>query len=196
MALALDGEARLNSQASKASFLNHSQDYEVLHLATHADAGKNHWIAFSDEKLNLYELYTYENNANLVVLSGCNTLLGEIVSGEGVLSLARGFFYSGSQTVIASLWNTNDLAMSEIMTYFYENLSDGQSKSAALNNAKRQYLAEHDLSEASPYYWAAPLLIGDPSELDKGISIWVYGLMALVIIIALATRRRAMKKAV
>lgn len=194
VATALNGEVRLNGAASKASFLNQSQDYEVLHLATHADGGEDHWIAFSDEKLNLYELYTYENNANLVVLSGCNTLLGEVVSGEGVLSLARGFFYSGSETVIASLWSTNDFAMSEIMTHFYENLSDGQGKAKALNNAKRQYLAAHNLSEKSPYYWAAPLLIGDPDELDKGLPNVVYGLMALVILIAVVARRRVARK--
>ena len=121
----------------------------------------------------------------MVVLSGCNTLLGEIALGEGVLSLARGFFYSGAKTVVASIWNTNDRAMSEIMTSFYDNLSDGQSKSEALNNAKREYLNNHDLSEASPYYWAAPLLIGDPDTLNDSLPIYWYVLVGMTILIAL-----------
>ena len=94
------------------------------------------------DDLKLHELYTYKNNADLVVLSACNTSLGEVAVGEGVLSLARGFFYSGANSVISSLWNVNDVATTSLMNNFYTNLKDNQTKAEALTNAKRKYLKE------------------------------------------------------
>lgn len=157
----ISGDVILDENATKTHFLNRSNNAKIIHLATHADASKNPWIAFSDEKLNLYELYTYKNNADLVTLSACNTSIGEIANGEGALSLARGFFYSGANSVVASLWNANDKSTAFLMEAFYKNLNKGQTKTEALNNAKRYYLKKHSLSETSPYYWASFTLIGD-----------------------------------
>lgn len=162
----IGGDIFLKSEAKKKHFLTESTSSKIIHLATHADASNNPWIAFSDEKLELHELYTYKNNADLVVLSACNTTLGEIAKGEGVLSLARGFFYAGAKSVISSLWNVNDKSTSFIMTDFYKNLKSGQTKSLALANAKRNYLKAHSLSELSPYYWSSFILIGDAGTID------------------------------
>jgi CHAT domain-containing protein len=162
----IGGEIFLKSEAKKKHFLTESTSSKIIHLATHADASNNPWIAFSDEKLELHELYTYKNNADLVVLSACNTTLGEVVKGEGVLSLARGFFYSGAKSVVSSLWNVNDKSTSFIMTDFYKNLKSGQTKSLALANAQRNYLKTHSLSELSPYYWSSFILIGDTGTID------------------------------
>jgi CHAT domain-containing protein len=57
---------------------------------------------------------------DLVVLSACSTALGEEISGEGVVGLTRGFMYAGASRVVASLWNVNDLATSELMASFYK----------------------------------------------------------------------------
>lgn len=182
----LDGTTKLQDTATKNDFLTNSSNAKIIHLATHADVGKNPWIAFSDEKLELHELYTYKNNADLVTLSACNTSLGELAKGEGVLSLARGFFYSGSKSVVSSLWEVNDKSTSEIMTDFYKNLKKGQTKSEAINNAKRDYITNHSLSEKSPYYWSSFILIGDAGTINLTSNLYLYlitGLLLLVIIL-------------
>ena len=193
----LHGSIKLQDSATKEDFLTNSSDSKIIHLATHADVGKNPWIAFADKKLELHELYTYKNNADLVTLSACNTSLGELAKGEGVLSLARGFFYSGSKTVVSSLWEVNDKATAEIMTNFYDNLKQGQTKSQALNNAKRTYLSEHSLSEQSPYYWSSFVLIGDAGILNisssKNLYIGLIMLVLLLITLLLYGRKKAMQ---
>ncbi|GAB5526935.1 MAG: hypothetical protein Roseis2KO_48070 [Roseivirga sp.] len=177
----IGGDLRFEDRASKGDFLSRSNDYMIIHLATHANANKKPWIAFSDGKVELYELYTYRNNAELVTLSACNTLLGEEASGEGVLSLSRGFFYSGAKSVVASLWNIDDQSTSMIMADFYANLKAGQGKSQALNNAKRKYLRTHSLSEQSPYYWSSFVLIGDDAPIDFSDNLYAY-LIAILLL--------------
>ncbi len=180
----INGDVILNENATKNNFLNRSNNAKIIHLATHADASKNPWVAFSDEKLNLYELYTYKNSADLVTLSACNTSIGEIANGEGTLSLARGFFYSGANSVVASLWNANDKSTAFLMEVFYKNLNKGQTKTEALNNAKRYYLQKHSLSETSPYYWASFTLIGDyETVIIPSYTIYYYIIIALLLLI-------------
>tara|TARA_R110002072_G_scaffold163357_2_gene315949 strand:+ start:31987 stop:34680 length:2694 start_codon:yes stop_codon:yes gene_type:complete len=162
----INGETFTNKQATKELFLKNSKDYKIIHLATHADIGTSPWIAFSDNKLNLNELYTVQNNAELIVLSACNTSLGEYAVGEGTLSLTRGFFYSGANSVVSTLWSVNDSSTSEILTTFYQNLSKGMSRSEALRSAKLKYLSNHSLSETSPYYWAPLILTGNETPIN------------------------------
>ncbi|MFY0630217.1 MAG: CHAT domain-containing protein [Flavobacteriaceae bacterium] len=178
----LSGVVKLYQEATKQNFLEESSKSQIIHLATHADAGENPWISFSGDKLALHELYTYKNNADLVTLSACNTSLGEVAKGEGVLSLARGFFYSGSKSVVSSLWEVNDSSTSEIMIEFYKNIKEGESKSEALNNAKRTYIKTHSLSEQSPYYWSSFVLIGDAGTIDFSNNNYLYLLIVIVLI--------------
>ncbi len=160
----LNGTIFLNENATKDSFIKNSTDFKIIHLATHAKSSNKPEIYFSKDTLKLHELYTHKINADLVTLSACETNLGEVNQGEGVFSLARGFCYSGANTVISSLWNVNDTSTSFLMTNFYENLKNNHTKVDALTNAKRKYLKEHSLSERSPYYWASFVLIGDTSK--------------------------------
>ncbi len=175
------------SDASKSNFLANTKDHKIIHLATHADASGNPWIAFHDSNLQYHELYTTKNQAELVVLSACNTSLGTIARGEGVLSLARGFFFSGANTVISTFWNANDKSTAAIMSNLYSNLKNGETKSRALHNAKIQYLNDSSLSDVSPYYWATFVLIGDadtvlfPTNTTTSIIIGVFFLLLLLI---------------
>ncbi|WAC03627.1 CHAT domain-containing protein [Lacinutrix neustonica] len=92
----LDGLVLLDDSATKEHFFSKAKDYKIIHLSTHANANDSiaPWIAFKNEKLYLNELYTTKNQAELVMLNACNSSLGEMNAGEGVFSLARGFFYS------------------------------------------------------------------------------------------------------
>ena len=188
----MSGQVRLNELASKQDFLQESSGYKALHLATHAQANGEPWIAFANEKLSLSDLYTHRINADMVVLSACNTLSGQVAGGEGVLSLSRGFFYSGANSVLASLWNVNDQATNQIMQAFYKNLKDGQTKVEAINNAKRSYLAEHKLSGGSPYYWSSFVLLGnpDPIEFDETNYPLLVGSMALYLVFLILIRKK------
>ncbi|WP_299439699.1 CHAT domain-containing tetratricopeptide repeat protein [uncultured Aquimarina sp.] len=183
-----DGTLLLDQEATKENFIKEIKNYKILHLATHADASDSiaPWIAFRNSKLTDLELNSLQSQAELVVLSACNTSLGEISRGEGILSLARGFFKSGAHTVIPSLWSTNDKATATITSDFYKNLSEGQTKSTALRAAKLNYLNNNSDAEASPHYWASLVLIGDSGTLlpqaNNLLFLWI-GLGVLILLI-------------
>ncbi|WP_299609327.1 CHAT domain-containing protein [uncultured Aquimarina sp.] len=183
-----NGDLLLDQEATKENFIKKIKDYKILHLATHADASDSiaPWIAFRNSKLTDLELNSLQSQAELVVLSACNTSLGKISRGEGILSLARGFFKSGANTVIPSLWSTNDKAIATITADFYKNLSEGQTKSAALRTAKLNYLQNNTDAEASPHYWASMILIGDTGTLlPQSNDLWMF-LLGFGIIAAIA----------
>ena len=177
------GDTYYKNHASKYNFLSKTMNYKIIHLATHANFSDNLQIAFHDTNLEYHELYTYKNQAELVVLSSCNTSLGEFAKGEGVMSLARGFFNAGANTVISSLWNANDKSTAMIMEDFYKNLNKGQSKSQALYNAKINYLNSTSLSDASPYYWATFVLIGDSETELFSSSLLLHSALFLIFLI-------------
>jgi len=176
-----------NTSATSTNFNDYSKDYEIIHFATHASANDSlsPWISFSDKKMTLNDLYQTNNTANLIVLSACKTSLGEINKGEGVMSLARGFFNTGANAVISTLWNVNDKSSSEILTSFYKEIKKGKSKSGALRQAKLNYLNTHTLSETSPYYWSSLILIGDRNSIDSLYFDWTYFIFLLIFLIAL-----------
>ncbi|WP_157814101.1 CHAT domain-containing protein [Olleya sp. Bg11-27] len=175
------GESRNNEYATKNSFLKSINNYKIVHLSTHSDTNDSipPWIAFKNTKLQLNELYTTKNQADLVFLSSCKSSLGESNQGEGVFSLARGFFYSGANSVISSLWNVNDKSNSEITVSFYKYIKKGKSKNAALRQAKLDYLNTHSLSQISPYYWSSLILIGDDSPIKTPSKLLNYKLISV-----------------
>ncbi|MHA7056115.1 CHAT domain-containing protein [Aquimarina sp. M1] len=182
-----NGKTLIEEKATKANFLNTIAEYKIIHLSTHADIRDaiDPWIAFRDEKLTLQEIYATKNQSDMVVLSACKTSLGELEKGEGVMSLARGFFHSGTKSVISSLWSTNDKSNQELMIDFYKGINQGLTKSTALRNAKLHYINTHDGSELSPFYWGSLILIGDnaPVEPSQNFSIWYWLLIFFTITI-------------
>jgi CHAT domain-containing protein/Tfp pilus assembly protein PilF len=96
---------------------------------------------------------------DLVVLSACNTALGEQVPGEGLRGLTQAFFAAGSQRVLGTLWQVDDQATSEWMRHFYQALKSSRSPVKALHEAQRTMAADPQWS--APYYWAGFVLSGD-----------------------------------
>ncbi len=110
--------------------------------------------------LRLHDIYNLHLNANLVVLSACQTALGQEVRGEGLVGLARGFIYAGASRVVASLWQVPDRASAVLMERFYRGmLKEGLSAAAALRSAQVTMIEEGRF--ADPYSWAAFVLQGD-----------------------------------
>ncbi len=172
-------------QATKNHFIEAYGKYKVMHISTHGGVGSsNPWLAFYDEKLELGQMYFSQEGAELVVLSACQTAQGEYKKGEGVMSIARDFINSGTNSVVASLWNIDQKANQEIIALFYKNIKSGKNKSLALAQAKRQYLQNHtNTSKASPYYWSAISLIGSDAPVILGYSkSYLYILLVLVLV--------------
>ncbi len=165
-----DGEVLKEEDAGKMDFMSTVEKYEIIHLATHACIDEENAmlskIHFSDDYITMFDLYNLKLNANLVVLSACNTGSGKMIKGEGVLSLSRGFIQSGATSTVMSLWAVDDCATSELMTNFYKNLKNNKAKNQALREAKLNYInSASDKIEAHPYYWAAFVQSGDPGTL-------------------------------
>ena len=167
------GDLLLGAAATEQEFLRICSSYKIIHLSTHAIAndleGSESLIAFSEvrdqtenECLYLREMYNkMKINAEMVVLSACETGLGEYQRGEGNISIARGFSYLGAKSIITSLWQVKEQSSIYLMEYFYKNLKAGMHKHKALSEAKKQYIKEHSSIGSSPYYWAGFIPMGD-----------------------------------
>ncbi|MEN0005701.1 MAG: CHAT domain-containing tetratricopeptide repeat protein, partial [Bacteroidota bacterium] len=184
------GAYYLDASASSIAFRQMAPLYRVLHLSTHASANSasaKPFIYFADQKLFLSDLYTMELPADLVVLSACETGLGKVQTGEGVMSLSRGFTYAGAKSLISSLWRVNDQSTSDIFTGFYEVLKEGKTKSSALHEAKLNYLNSTQLADAqkSPYYWAGFVYVGSDGglELERSSEYWWWIILLGVLLV-------------
>jgi CHAT domain-containing protein len=110
--------------------------------------------------LRLDDIYNLDLNADLVVLSACDTALGREIRGEGLVGFSQAFLYAGARGLVLSLWQVSDAATATLMTRFYEHmLKEGASAGDALRAAQLSMAAERRW--ASPYYWGAFVLVGD-----------------------------------
>ena len=169
------GKLYLNSDAKESVFKNEAGKYDIIHLAMHTlvndtDPMRSTLIfntkdSTDDGYLKTYEIYGIPLKAKMVVLSSCNTGSGVLSSGEGILSLARGFIYSGSQSVVMSMWEIEDRSGTEIVKKFYEYLKNGNTKSVALRKARIAYLHSADQLRSHPYFWSTLVIYGDNAPL-------------------------------
>ena len=143
--------------------------YKILHFATHSlldemVASRSALVLSADARsgedgfLQAREIYNLKLNADLVVLSACQTAGGKMEKGEGIQGLSRAFFCSGSRSVVASLWNANDESTSYFMRTFYGFLTEGKTKQEGLRLTKIKMCRSDDWR---PYHWAAFVLIGE-----------------------------------
>lgn len=167
-------QVQLNQNANEAFIKSGDlQNYKYLHIATHgfvsADKPELSGIILAQDSLSkedgiLFsgEIYNLQMNADLVVLSACETGLGKFTKGEGIIGLSRALLYAGSKNIIVSLWKVADNSTSVLMTDFYDNLlkQQGQERnfSFAISEAKRKMIRSKKY--AHPFYWSPFVLIG------------------------------------
>ena len=205
----LKGKTFINEEATKENFLTHCSSSNLIHIAAHSfiseeEGHHSAYLVFNpdhkkqDYLLSLSEVYSLRLNADLIVLSACQTGTGELVGGEGVMSLARAFQFAGSRSVLASQWSISDQTSSVIMQEFYTNLKMGLSKSEALRQAKLKYLNSDQLSSPAfriPGYWAAGILIGEDQNIALTVKnkpvYWWLGAGVLLILLLIWRRKVA-----
>ena len=155
-------------------------DYQYIHIASHGFVNQEEpefsgifmtrdtLTKAEDGILFSGELYNISLNAELVTLSACETGLGKISSGEGIIGLTRALIYAGAKNITVSLWKVSDTSTMKLMVDYYNNflpydvpqgLHESLSYAYALKAAKVK-LIEEGGAFAHPYYWSPFVLIG------------------------------------
>jgi len=184
------------SEATKDKVKLLAHNYDILHFATHAELKQEDPLssavllaksAEDNGRLEVRDIFALDLKASLVVLSGCETGLGQLSSGDELVGLTRAFIYAGTPSVVASLWKVDDASTAHLMSSFYRNLKS-KSKVESLRQAQlemirgkvdAQLLAQrgvggvgklgkapgarssNSVTIAHPYFWAPFILVGD-----------------------------------
>jgi len=157
----------IGPEATEGRLKAHAGEYGLLHVAAHSDYNP-HSPLFSaillqpdgteDGRLETHEVFNLDlPQTDLVVLSACETHLGELSRGDELVGLERAFVRAGSPSLLTTLWPVDDAATAELMERFYTHLRAGVPKAEALRLAQMETRAEHP----EPYYWAGFVLVGD-----------------------------------
>jgi len=188
------GQAFKNNTADLEHFNAYSSNYSILHLATHAIYNdvtpENSYLAFAkndtkDNALYVRDLYNLKLNADLVTLSACESGIGNLNRGEGLMSLARGFYFSGANSIASTLWKINDASSTRLMDGFYLNLSEHQSKNIALQKAQVNFINNNRGNALRhPYYWSGFVISGNTIALNT-TKYWPYIAITLVLTVLL-----------
>ncbi len=165
--------AKMHNDALEILFQDdHIKQYDYVHLATHGVVDQvrpelskvfmSTGDSIDDGNLYVSEIYNLSIPAKLVCLSACETGLGKLSKGEGLIGLSRAFKYAGAENIVVSLWSVSDLSTSKLMVDFYKHHleANGQySFKESLRQAKLTLLNSENYS--SPYYWAPFILVGN-----------------------------------
>ncbi|HET8648142.1 MAG TPA: CHAT domain-containing protein, partial [Vicinamibacteria bacterium] len=149
------------------------RDRRLIHVATHGLLNTEHpdlsGLVLSlvdssgraqDGFLRMQEIYNLRLDADLVVLSACQTALGREIRGEGLVGLTRGFLYAGARAVVATLWQVDDESTAELMKRFYRGLlKENRRPAEALRQAQLEISRSRRWS--APFYWAGFVLQGE-----------------------------------
>ncbi|NEP24076.1 tetratricopeptide repeat protein [Moorena sp. SIO3I6] len=168
---ALVGEA-----ATESALRSRAKQSGIIHLAVHGKYNLRNPLFSAirllkdtqhDGSLEVHEVYGLDltSTTNLVVLSACQTKIGELSRGDEVVGLNRAFLYAGTPTIIASLWNVDDAATGLLMKQFYSHWQGGMNKAEALQQAQKDLRKTYP----HPYFWAAFSLTGDAGNRESGV---------------------------
>jgi CHAT domain-containing protein len=155
-----NSELFVRREATETLLKERAQDFSHVHIASHgefsADAPLLSRLKLAkddrnDGMLSVSEIYGLRLNANLVMLSACETGLGSVSNGDDVVGLTRGFLYAGAQNVVGSLWEVDDDATAELAKLMYVSMKAGTSVAKSLSQAQDQLIKK----KPHPFFWAA-----------------------------------------
>lgn len=193
----LGGDVYLNESATVARFREIASDYRILHIATHSIVDNinplRSRLVFSpvtEEQdgacLRYNDLFNLDLNAEMAVLSACNTGYGQNSEGEGIIALSRGFMYSGVPSLVISLWSVEDESTALIMKNFYKYIKEGFSKDEALRRSKLDFLSTSNSIYSSPHFWSGFINIGNNHPLEFTSHRILSAVVLLIIVIPLS----------
>jgi len=145
-------------------FKQEAENFNIIHLATHGHFNKEqplfsyllmHPTESNDGQLTVHEVFGLDLKARLVVLSACQTGLGDISRGDELVGLSRAFIYAGTPSIIVSLWSLADEPAAQLMIQFHKHLKT-MAAAEALALAQREMIKKYKY----PYYWAPFVLVG------------------------------------
>ncbi len=202
-----DGSAYLNEDCTKEEFMKSAGNHTILHIATHAVSDNIHpeysRLIFSKNTNNysaqnflyLNDIYTCNLQSDLTVLSACETGKPGYKDGEGMISLANAFNYSGSKSLVMGLWKIDEHASSILLEKFYKYIRQGLSKDEALRQAKLDYLSEANGRMLLPAYWAGLVVMGntEPIAIQESNTYWQWLILIITAVVAIAMIRKQRK---
>jgi hypothetical protein len=184
-------EIFLGADATETKLRNQALvDYRVIYFATHGllpgelrcqsepaivmtppPIGKKNLTKFEDGLLEASEISEFKLNADLVVLSACNTAGGNgNMGGESLSGLTEAFFFAGAQSLLVSHWSVPSKATMQLMDQVFTNLGSEMSNGTAMSLQKAQMKLSSNVESAHPVFWGAFVLIGDGASEGTGTS--------------------------
>ncbi len=175
----------INHNATKSNFIQMINSHKYVHIATHGfsndeypelcglafyptqdsmrneieDELKKTKYLYNDNILFSGEMFGLDIDADLLVLSACETGIGKLEKAEGLMAMTRGFLYSGVRNIVYSLWKVNDKFTRDLMVRFYQEIISGNSYSNALRMAKMELIKNP--ASSHPVFWSSFLMIGE-----------------------------------
>ena len=191
----LGGSYFVGKNATKKVFLEEVNEKSLVQFAGHCIINDKYpdssYLAFTDVgseakdwKLTVNDIYGIHVSSKYVVLSACETGIGLIKKGEGIMSLSRAFAFAGASSILSTFWKVDDKYSYTLMSELYNYLSKGMTKDEALRNSKLDFIKSVSNAEAHPFNWGSFATIGNTSSIDleKFTPWWQY-----LIYISLAT---------
>jgi len=190
------GKVLAGEASTRSGFLENAAGHTIMHIGTHAEIN-NISPAFSRlfftktsqepaNQLFAHEIYNYHFPNHLTILTACDTGKPTYQPGEGMTSLAHAFHYTGSKSLLMSLWKIDEQSSSFITQKFFDHMAKGHNKAQALSMAKTDYLETAKGRTLAPVYWAGIVITGDNSPIDisrkRGYYILFWSVMGLLII--------------
>lgn len=187
--------------ATEAAVRSRASASRIVHIASHSEVNMTDPLfsviyleseGMEDGALYAYELFGLNLDAELIMLSSCESGSGTFIQGSGMVGLGRAFRSAGAHSLIMNIWSIEDRAAADISAWFYENLNSGMDKDEALRQAKIRYITTRN---SDPYVWGSFILIGESDVLIKKISTreWIVGGFLVLILggaLMLIYRRR------
>jgi len=158
-------EVLIGKSATETNFRGLASKYDILHLACHSELNSSYPLfsglllapdSLHDGELDVHEVFTMNLNAYMVVLSGCETGMGHLTTGDELVGLSRAFIYAGTPSLLASIWRVEDESTGYLMTNYYRNL---KTSNKAESLRKAQLAAKEKYNDI--FFWAPFVLIGD-----------------------------------
>ncbi|MDW3652862.1 MAG: CHAT domain-containing tetratricopeptide repeat protein [Bacteroidia bacterium] len=174
------GKAFLLEESTKSTFRNQANGHKIIHIGTHAESDNLNpelsRLVFAknmqgkeltdDNYLHAYEIYSYNLNSHLALLTACETGKPAYQAGEGMISMAHAFNYAGSESILTALWKIDEKSSAEITELFYQEILAGTDKDLALRKAKLTYIEKASGRTLAPEYWAGLVIMGDSSAIE------------------------------